>query len=61
VREQRLLLRQRAWLVRLRTAGKNRIRAQLADEGVAAPSALWTKAGAEWLGEVELSMMHRWA
>ena len=34
VREQRLLLRERAWLVRLRAAAKNRIRAHLADEGI---------------------------
>jgi transposase len=62
VREQRLLLRQRAWLVRLRTAMKNRIRAQLADEGIPAPRfGLWTHAGDEWLEEVELSFMHRWA
>ena len=42
-----LVLRERAWLVRLRSAGKNRSRAQLADEGIRAPSALWTKARAE--------------
>jgi transposase len=60
VREQRLLLRERAWLVRLRTAGKNRIRAQLADEGIPAPSGLWTKAGTEWLDTLELSFMHAW-
>lgn len=61
VREERLLLRQRAWLVALRTAAKNRIRAQLADEGVPPPAyGLWTKAGGEWLQAVELSAMHGW-
>jgi len=61
VREQRLLLRERARLVRIRTTAKNRIRAQIADEGVPAPShGLWTKAGATWLDAVELSPMHRW-
>jgi transposase len=60
VREQRLLLRQRAWLVRQRTVAKNRIRAQLADEGIRAPGCLWTKAGGRWLDQVELSVMHRW-
>jgi transposase len=61
VREQRLLLRQRAWLVRLRTAAKNRIRAQLADAGVPAPRfGLWTEAGGAWLDELELSVMHGW-
>jgi transposase len=61
VREQRLLLRERAWLVRLRTAAKNRIRAQLADEGIAVGVSLWTNAGDAWLDELELSVMHRWA
>jgi transposase len=61
VREQRLLLRERAWLVRLRTTAKNRVRAQLADEGVAAPRyGLWSRPGQEWLGSLELSPMHRW-
>jgi transposase len=61
IREQRLLLRQRAWLVSLRTASKNRIRAQLADEGIKPPEhGLWTKAGEEWLQSVELSPMHSW-
>lgn len=60
VRELRLLLRQRAWLVRLRTAAKNRIRAQLADQGVPPPRVgLWTKAGQAWLSLVPLSVMHR--
>lgn len=61
VREQRLLLRQRAWLVRLRTAAKNRIRAQLADEGIPVGLSLWTRAGTEWLEGLEMSVMHRWA
>jgi len=61
VREQRLLLRERSWLVRLRTAAKNRIRAQLAEEGIPVGVSLWTAAGAEWLEGVELSVMHRWA
>jgi transposase len=60
VREQRVLLRQRAWLVRMRTAAKNRIRAQLADEGIKAPAALWTKPGQEWLETVGVSRMHWW-
>jgi transposase len=60
VRDARLLLRERAWLVRARTAAKNRIRAQLADEGIPVRVALWTKAGSSWLEHVELSKMHRW-
>ena len=60
VREQRLLLRQRAWLVRLRTAAKNRIRAQLADEGIPVGVSLWTRAGTQWLEGLEMSVMHRW-
>lgn len=61
VREQRLLLRERAWLVRLRTTAKNRVRAQLADEGVTAPGyGLWSAPGREWLASLELSVMHRW-
>lgn len=60
VREQRLLLRQRAWLVRLRTAAKNRIRAQLANEGIPVGVSLWTRAGTQWLEGLEMSVMHRW-
>jgi transposase len=60
VRDQRLLLRQRAWLVRARTRAKNRIRAQLADRGIAAPGGLWTHAGRDWLEDIELPAMHRW-
>ncbi len=60
VRELRLVLRQRAWLVRARTAAKNRIRAQLAEEGIPAGVRLWTTAGDDWLGGLELSAMHRW-
>ena len=61
VREQRLLLRERARLVRIRTSAKNRIRAQIADEGVPAPShGLWTKQGATFLDTLDLSPMHRW-
>jgi len=38
------LLRERARLVRIRTTAKNRVRAQLADEGVGAPNhGLWTR------------------
>jgi transposase len=61
VREQRLLLRERAWLVRQRTAAKNRIRAQLAEEGIRVGVSLWSAAGTAWLGELPLSDMHRWA
>jgi transposase len=61
VREQRLLLRERARLVRIRTSAKNRIRAQIADEGVPAPGhGLWTKQGAAFLESLDLSPMHRW-
>ncbi len=61
VREQRLLLRERARLVRIRTSAKNRIRAQIADEGVPAPNhGLWTKDGAAFLEGLDLSPMHRW-
>jgi transposase len=59
VREQRLLLRERAWLVRLRTMAKNRIRAQLAEEGIRPPVSLWTQSGREWLEDLELSELHR--
>ena len=59
VREQRLLLRERAWLVRLRTMAKNRIRAQLAEEGIRPPVSLWTQTGHEWLEDLELSELHR--
>jgi transposase len=61
VREQRLLLRQRPWLVRQRSAAKNQIRAQLADEGIPVGVSLWTQAGTDWLEGLELSVMHRWA
>ncbi len=63
VREQRLLLRERAWLVRLRTMAKNRIRAQLAEEGIRPPVSLWTQTGHDWLEDLELSELHRrgWA
>jgi len=61
IREQRLLLRERARLVRIRTTAKNRVRAQLADEGVGAPGhGLWTKQGAGFLEGLDLSPMHRW-
>jgi len=54
VRELRLLLRHRAGLIRLRTTVKSRIRAVLADRGIAAPAALWEGPGRAWLTEVEL-------
>jgi transposase len=44
-----LLLRHRAALVRLRTTLKSRIRAVLADRGIAAPAALWERPGRNWL------------
>jgi hypothetical protein len=48
VRDQRALLRHRAWLGRLATAAKCRIHAVLADRGipVLASQRLWTTAGA---------------
>lgn len=46
--------------MRLRTAAKNRIQAQLAGEGIPVGVGLWTHAGAEWLEGVELSVIHRW-
>ena len=55
------MLRERAWLVRQRTAAKNRIRAQLAEEGIPVGVSLWSAAGTAWLGELPLSGMHRWA
>jgi transposase len=59
VRDQRLLLRQRAWLVRARTMAKNRVRAQLADLGIAAPAGLWFAPGRAWLEDLDLPVMHR--
>ena len=59
VRELRLLLRHRAALVRLRTTLKSRIRAVLADRGIAAPIALWERPGRAWLAKVELPETER--
>jgi transposase len=54
VRELRLLLRHRAALVRLRTTLKSRIRAVLADRGIATPAALWERPGRAWLSALQL-------
>jgi transposase len=49
VKELRMLLRHRASLVRQRTVLKTRVRAVLADRGIAAPAALWDGPGRTWL------------
>lgn len=59
VRDLRALLRHRASLVRVRTSLKNRIHAQLADEGVKADDTIWTLQGQLWLATVPLRPMHR--
>ena len=47
--------------MRIRTTAKNRIRAQIADEGVPAPShGLWTKEVRPGPDSLDLSPMHRW-
>jgi transposase len=59
VRDLRALLRHRASLVRMRTALRNRIHAQLADEGVKVDDALWTLEGQRFLAAVALRAVHR--
>ena len=56
VRSTKRVLRQRMFLVRLRTMVKNRIRALLAQHAVELPkvSDLYGKAGREWLQEVDI-------
>jgi hypothetical protein len=51
VRERRLLLRERAWLVRLRTDGQQPRARPRADEGIAAPRyGLWGRCGLRMAG-----------
>lgn len=60
VRDLRTLVRLRARLVRTTTAFKNRIRAVLADQGVAIePKSLWTKVGRRWLVDLDLPAVAR--
>jgi transposase len=59
VRELRMLLRQRAGLVRMRTACKGRVRAVLGERGIAAPASLWSRPGRAWLAALELPATHR--
>lgn len=59
VRETRMLLRHRAWLVRLRTGFKTRIRAVLADRGIDGPAELWAGPGRKWLAKVPLPTVER--
>ena len=59
VRELRLLLRHRAGLVRVRTTLKTRVRAVLADRGVAGVAALWDGPGRKWLAKLELPDVER--
>jgi transposase len=61
VRDQRALLRHRAWLGRLATAAKCRIHAVLADRGipVLAAERLWTTAGRAWLADLALPAAQR--
>jgi transposase len=59
VRDLRALLRHRASLVRMRTALRNRIHAQLADEGVKVDDTLWTLEGQRFLAAVALRTTHR--
>lgn len=59
VRDQRALLRHRAWLVGWRTASKNRVRAILADHGITPPTSLWYGPGRGWLAAVALPPVPR--
>ena len=61
VRDQRALLRHRAWLGRLGTAAKCRTHAVLADRGipVLAAERLWTTAGRAWLADLALPAVQR--
>jgi Transposase len=53
-RDLRALLGHRASLVRMGTAGKNRVHAILADRGIPDHSSLWTGPGRAWLADLEL-------
>jgi hypothetical protein len=55
------LLRHRAALVKMRTTLKTRtrVRAVLADRGIAAPEALWDGPGRRWLKKFELPDVER--
>jgi transposase len=53
-RDLRALLGHRASLVRVGTAGKNRVHAILADRGIPDHSSLWTGPGRAWLADLEL-------
>jgi transposase len=57
VRHWRSLIEYRAWMVAKRSGLKNRLRAVLRNNGIAAPCRLWTRRGLAWLKEVELPEM----
>lgn len=59
VRDLRALLRHRAFLVKLSTALKNRIRAILADQGLRPPHRLWYDPGRTWLASADLPLVSR--
>ena len=59
VRDQRALLRHRAWLGRIVTAAKCRVHAVLADRGVQLTERLWTTAGRAWLTDLDLPAVQR--
>jgi transposase len=59
VRDQRALLRHRAWLGRIVTAAKCRVHAVLADRGVQLTERLWTTAGRAWLTNLALPAVQR--
>jgi transposase len=59
VRDQRALLRHRAWLGRIVTAAKCRVHAVLADRGVRVEQRLWTTAGRAWLAGLALPAVPR--
>jgi transposase len=59
VRDQRALLRHRAWLGRIVTAAKCRVHAVLADRGVQLTERLWTTAGRAWLADLALPAIQR--
>jgi transposase len=59
VRDQRALLRHRAWLGRIVTAAKCRVHAVLADRGVQLTERLWTTAGRAWLTDLALPAVQR--
>ncbi|MDR3080744.1 MAG: IS110 family transposase [Streptomyces sp.] len=54
VRQQRVLLRHRFHLVRVRTLLRNRIHAVLAEHGLSRPGACFTAAGRAWLEDLDL-------